>query len=277
MRKQLQLYPRVERNCIEFMKCDWFLTPKFHYSLWGADLSPELCIIDPQSQAFVFRLHFSWRQDETWWQCRIRAKTRGTGGIQTMQIDINIHQLFQVQAGRNMYSVSSNGSCGFVTEQSKPLDSKIRAAVAFGILEFLLFVLRFCTCLYHVYRLYRLYHVPHAMPNSQSWKPGHFWIQSRKVNSGSFHEFSRKKSTTQRFVHFWHTFPRNPFEVIDFFFMNEIPNEIVDVSKSIFFSAALLQHRTQCMWLDSLQKALKAEASGVQFFGRKNLWACPPP
>ena len=85
-----------------------------------------------------------------------------------MQIDINIHQLFQVQAGRNMYSVSSNGSCGFVTEQSKPLDSKIRAAVAFGILEFLLFVLRFCTCLYHVYRLYRLYHVPHAMPNSQS-------------------------------------------------------------------------------------------------------------
>ena len=34
------------------------------------------------------------------------------------------YQLFQVQAGRNMYSVSSDGSCGFVTEQSKPLGSK---------------------------------------------------------------------------------------------------------------------------------------------------------
>ena len=75
-----------------------------------------------------------------------------------MQIDINIHQLFQVQAGRNMYSVSFDGSCGFVTQQSKPLDSKIRAIVAFGILEFLLFV----HCLYHLYR------VPNAVPNSQS-------------------------------------------------------------------------------------------------------------
>ena len=59
-----------------------------------------------------------------------------------MRIDINIYQLFQVQAGRNMYSVSSDGSCGFVTEQSKPLGSKKGAAatVAFSILKFLQFV-----------------------------------------------------------------------------------------------------------------------------------------
>ena len=90
MQKQLQFYPRVERNCIEFIKCGWFLTPKFHDSVWGEDLSPELCIIrDPQSQAFASRLHFSWRQDETWCQRRIGDKTRGTGGMQTVQIDIN--------------------------------------------------------------------------------------------------------------------------------------------------------------------------------------------
>ena len=59
-----------------------------------------------------------------------------------MQIDINIYQLFQVQAGRNMYSVSSDGSCGLVAEQSKPLGSKNGATVAFGILKFLLLVPR---------------------------------------------------------------------------------------------------------------------------------------
>ena len=60
-----------------------------------------------------------------------------------------------------MYSVS-DGSCGFVTEQSKPLGSKKGAAatVAFGILKFLLFV----HCLYHLY----MYCVPNAVPNSQS-------------------------------------------------------------------------------------------------------------
>ena len=141
------------------------------------------------------------------------------------------YQLFQVQAGRNMYSVSSNGSCGFVTEQSKPLDSKIRATVAFGILEFLLFVLRFCTCLYHVYRLYHLYHVPHAMPNSQSWKPA-------KNCCGIFGS-NFAKSTTQRFPSFGHTFFQGIqlkyVEVIVFFILNEIPNDIANLSKSLLF------------------------------------------
>ena len=62
-----------------------------------------------------------------------------------------------------MYSVSSDGSCGFVTEQSKPLGSKKGATVAFGILEFWLFV----HCLYHLCRLHRLYYLYHV-PNSQS-------------------------------------------------------------------------------------------------------------
>ena len=59
-----------------------------------------------------------------------------------------------------MYSVSSDGSGGFVTEQSKPLGSKKGAAatVAFSILKFLLFV----PCLYYMYC------VPNAVPNSQS-------------------------------------------------------------------------------------------------------------
>ena len=182
MQKQLQFYPRVERNCIEFIKCGWFLTPKFHDSVWGEDLSPELCIIrDPQSQAFASRLHFSWRQEETWCQRRIGDKTRGTGGMQTVQIDINFFK-FRLE---EICTVCRPMAAAVLWQSRVSLwvqkrgNSGIRHSQIFTV----------CTSFLYMF-VSRLPLVPCAkftkLKTCQKllW---HFWIQSRKVNSGRFH------------------------------------------------------------------------------------------
>ena len=140
-----------------------------------------------------------------------------------------------------MYSVSSDGSCGFVTEQSKPLGSKKRATVAFGILEFLLFVHRLYM---FVSRVPLVPLVPCATCRAKFAKLKtcrkllwHFWIQSCKVNSGRFHEFSRKKSTTQRFLNFWHTF----FQGIQLKSLMRYQKTSQTYQSPCFFSAAVSQ------------------------------------
>ena len=84
-----------------------------------------------------------------------------------------------------MYSVSSDGSCGFVTEQSKPLGSKKKGNS--GIRHSQIFAV--CTVFVPLAPLVPL--VPCAKCSAKFAKLKtcrkllrRFWIQRRKVNSG---------------------------------------------------------------------------------------------
>ena len=265
MQKQLQFYPSVERNCTDFMKCDWFLTPKFHYSVWGEDLSPELCIIDPQSQAFASRLHFSWRQDETWWQCRRDAD----------YTDWYQHtSTFSSSGWKNMYSVSSDGSCGFVTEQSKPLGFKKKGQQWHSAFS------NFC-CLYSVCttcaacttctvcqmqcQIRKVENLPKTVaafldPTSQS----QLWNLEVSMN---VHARRQRLKDFYIFGIFFQGIQLKSW----LFILNEIPHDIANVSKSLFFQCCVLQHRMHCMTLDSLHDGAEGWSIRGPIFRKEEL------